>query len=128
MTTYYRTNDGALIELSDKQLQALAPNKRDLLKVYSVDPQPVPVATQQLADGPVVVEGVTARKTWRLIDKPAEQIAAEQFSAQREQDLAQIRLAYAALKNGTGTATERLTRCERVLARLLKDIFGGDPA
>lgn len=127
MTIYYRTNDGALIDLSDKQLQALAPNKRELLKIYSVDAQPVPSATQYVGSGPVVVEGIAARKTWRLLDKPAEQIAAEQFTAQREQDLAQIRLAYTALKNGTGTAAERLTRCERVLARLLKDIFGGEP-
>ena len=75
----------------------------------------------------MVVEGSTARRTWVLVAKSTEQLAAEQFNAQREADLEQIRLIYAALKAGTGTAAERLTRCERVLARLLRDVFGGEP-
>lgn len=128
MTTYYRTTDGALVELSLAQLNALAPSKRETLKVYSIDPQPVPAAGQYVAAGPVVVEGDAARKTWTLQAMDAGEIAAQQFAVAREADLAQIKLIYAALKNGTGTNAERITRCERVLARLLKDIFGGDPA
>jgi hypothetical protein len=126
MTTYYRTTDGALIELTPEQIGQLAPNKRDTLKAYSVDAEPTLSDTQFVAPGPVVVDGSSARRTWVVVDKSPDQIAGEAFQVQRAVELDQIRAAYAALKAGTGTAAERLTRCERVLARLLKDMFGGE--
>lgn len=127
MTTYYRTTDTALIDLSLVSFNALASSKRELLKVYSIDAKPVPSSSQYVAAGPVVVQGEIARKTWSLVEKSAQQLAADQFSSVREAELAQIRLVYVALKNGTGTAAERLTRIERVLARVLKDTFGEEP-
>lgn len=127
MSLYYRINDGQLVPLSADDVSLLAQNKRDLLRPYVVDPKPTPSPTQYVAAGPVVVSPTEARKTWALVDKPAQQIANELFHSQRTADLEQIRLVYSALKNGTGTAAERLARCERVLARLLKDIFGGEP-
>ena len=56
MTTYYRTTDGALIELTPEQIGQLAPNKRDTLKAYSVDAEPTLSDTQFVAPGPVVVD------------------------------------------------------------------------
>jgi hypothetical protein len=128
MSTYYRTTDGRLVELTVGQFSALAPSKRATLKLYTVDPQPTPSASQRVEQGPVVVDGAAARLTWVLVTKTAEQIAFEAFAAERAIDLQQLRQVYLGLKNGTGTNLERITRCERVLVRILKDLFGGEPA
>lgn len=124
MTLYYRTTDAAIRDLSAEEFAALAPSKRATLRLYSEDPRPTPSATQYVAPGPVVVDETTARKTWLLVEKTAEQIAADTFQTNSEAEWSQIRQVALALKNGTGTAAERLTRCERVLYRLLKDRFG----
>ena len=55
-------------------------------------------------------------------------IEAEQFAALQATTLEQARLTYAALKNGSGTATERLVRVERVCAWLLRQQLGKEPA
>jgi hypothetical protein len=128
MSLYYRLTDERVLDLDPALVASLAPNKRDTLRTYSVDPKPTPTATQVVVPGPIVVDATSARRTWQLANKSAEQLAEEQFTAQQTADYEQIRAIYVALKNGTGTAAERLTRCERVLARLLKDRFGGEPA
>lgn len=127
MTTYYRVTDGRVLELDPAFVAQLAPSKRDTLRLYSVDPQPVPSPTQYVASGPVVVDPTTARKTWLLLDKTAEQLAAEAFRAQQTAQLELARQVYTALKNGTGTATERLARVERVCAYFLREQFGSEP-
>lgn len=128
MTTYYRTTDGALRDLTPEQYASLAQSKRDTLRVYSIDPQPTPPSTQYVVAGPVVVDATTARKTWLLVDKSPEQLEAEAFAASQAASLEQARQVYTALKNGTGTATERLVRVERVCAHYLREQFGGEPA
>lgn len=127
MTDYYRLTDARVLDLDPAFVAQLSPSKRDTLRLYFVDAQPVPTALQVVRIGPIQVGAIEARQTWLLVDKTPAQVQSEQFAAERAAELAQIRLAYNALKNGTGTAGERLTRCERVLARLLKDIFGGEP-
>lgn len=127
MSAYYRTTDGAVLDLSAEQLASLAASKRDTLRPYSVDVKPVPTATERVDAGPVVVTALAARKTWVLVALTPSELALIQLRQQRDADLIQIRAAYAALKNGTGTAGERMTRCERILARLLLDIFGSEP-
>jgi len=49
--------------------------------------------------------------------------------AQGQADAAEraiVKALYQALKNGTGTTTQRLARVERVAARLLRDAYGSD--
>jgi hypothetical protein len=81
MTTYYRVSDGEFKELSAEQYAALSPNKRDNLRLFIIDEQPVPSATQLVIDGGLVVGPVEAHKTWSLRDKTAEELAAEQTAA-----------------------------------------------
>ena len=51
------------------------------------------------------------------------EIDARAQAAADADELAQIKAVYQDLKNGVGTQLVRLTRCERVLARMLKDIY-----
>lgn len=128
MTAYYRTTDEAILDLSEDLVAELAPSKRDTLRLYSVDPLPSPTPTHNVEAGPVVIEATTARKTWVLVAKSAEQIEAEAFAANQAATLQQARAVYTALKNGTGTASERLVRVERVCAYYLRELFGSEPA
>ena len=124
MTTYYRISDGALRDLSPEQFAGLQANgKADGLRVYVLDTRPTPTATQAVEEGPVVVGPVEAHRTWTLRDKTAAELAADQAATDRAADLDQIRTVLTALKNGTGTAAERLTRLERVVFRLAKDML-----
>jgi hypothetical protein len=125
---YYRTTDAAILDLPQAYVASLPPIKQSLLRLYVVATKPTPSATQFVKDGLVTVDQTTATKTWVLENKSPEQLAAEKFQSDRKIDLEQIRAVYLALRAGTGTAAERLTRCERVLARLVKDAFGEDPA
>lgn len=128
MTLYYRTTDQRVLDLTPALVAGLAPSKRDTLRLYSVDAMPAPGATQYVADGPVVIDATTARKTWLLVAKSAEQIAADNFAALQQSQLDLARQVYAALKNGTGTAVERLARVERVCAHYLRTQLGSEPA
>lgn len=128
MKTYYRVVDRAILELDEVEVSRLAASKRSTLYPFSVDQKPTPSATQYVEHGPIVVGKDAARQTWVLVGKTPDMLKAEAFAAERDVDLAQVKSIFQALKAGTGTAGERLTRCERVLARLLKDMFGGDPA
>lgn len=78
MTTYYRTTDGSLHELTEEQYAALLVNgKAAILRAYSVDPQPQPLPSQYVQPGPLAIDDTSARRTWVLVDKSAEQMAAE---------------------------------------------------
>ena len=127
MSAYYRLTDEVVLDLDPAFVAQLAPSKRATLRPYTVDPMPTPSATQRVESGPVVVTETEAHRTWLLLDKTAAELALAQFIADRAADLLQIRQVYTALKNGTGTNLERIVRCEKVLCRLLKDIFGGEP-
>lgn len=127
MTTYYRLTDAALVNLSAEDYAELGQHKRDVLRLYVIDPQPVPPATQTVSDGPVLISDTEARKTWILVAKTAAQLAFDQFVAKRDIDFAQVRTVYLALKNGTGTVAERAARMEKVLCRLIIDALGHEP-
>jgi hypothetical protein len=128
MSLYYRTTDQQVLELDPALVAGLAPNKRDTLRTYSEDPRPADTATHYARIGPIVVDATTARRTWEMVAKTPEQVANETFVTQQNADYEQNKAIYTALKNGTGTAAERLSRCERVLARLLRDRYRGEPA
>ncbi len=53
----------------------------------------------------------------------ADELAAIADEATRQTEITSAKAAYSALMDGTGTQAERLVRCERVLARLVKETF-----
>lgn len=127
MKTYARLNDKqdrveALVDISDEHAAALADNpKMDFLRLYVVAPKPTPSATQVVEDDGYVIEANAVRRTWRVRDKTAPELAAEAEQAEQQADYAQLRTVLGALSGGTGTQAERIRRCELVLSRLLKD-------
>lgn len=123
MTIYYRTTDGALRDLTAEQYAALADSKKATLRLWIVDAKPTPSATQVLVDGGIVVGDTEAHQTWTLRDKTQAELDADAAAAARATDIEQIKAVLTALKNGTGTSAERLTRLERVVFRLAKDLL-----
>lgn len=95
--------------------------KAAALRQLVSDPVPTPGANQRVIAGPIVVEPTRARETWVVVDKTAEEIAAEQEAASRAAEYQAPRTLIDALRNGAGTAGERMTRVERVCVRLLLD-------
>lgn len=128
MSRYYRITDATVIDLDPADVAALAQSKRDTLRPYTVDAQPTPTAQQFVVAGPVVIDATSARQTWELRAKSPEQLQAEQFAATQQAALDQARTVFKQLRDGSGTAAERLTRVERVCAHYLREKFGGEPA
>ena len=93
------------------------------LRPLVTDTQPTPGPTERVVKGPFVVEATRARETWVIVQKTAEELAAEQEAAARATEYQNLRAVVEALRNGTGTAAERLARVERVSVRLLMDAF-----
>jgi hypothetical protein len=126
MTTYARLNEvGAfrdIIDLTTDQYHALDGHpKQAMLRLYVIDAQPVPSGAQTVQDGPIVIEPTQARKTWALVDKSAATLAQEADAAARLAEITLIKTVLTDMKNGVGTAAERLARLERVVFRLAKD-------
>lgn len=119
---YARINpDGSvsLVDLDPAFVAALiAANnpKAASIRTYVIDTQPVPSATQNVADAGYVIEPTQVRQTWALVDKPQAVLDREADAA----ELAQLQAVVAALQAGAGTAGERLVRVERVCVWLLK--------
>lgn len=97
--------------------------KAAALRPLVTDPKPTPGANQRVVPGPIVVEPTRARETWVIVAKTAEEIAAEQEAAAKAAEYLVLRSVVDALRNGTGTAAERMVRVERVCVRLLLDAF-----
>lgn len=93
-----------------------------LLEVTAPKPAPSDPATLKvIADDPVVdVPGNTLTQAWQEVAMSQEEqdIYAEAQANAAELEL--VKSVYQALKNGTGTDAQRLTRVERVLAFLIK--------
>lgn len=85
MTTYYRITDQVLRDLTPEEFAGLSQNKRDTLRVYIVDAQPVPSATQVVVSAGLVVGPVEAHKTWALRDKTADELEADNLAAEKAQ-------------------------------------------
>lgn len=85
MTTYYRVSDAALRELTGEQYAALAPNKQADLRLYVVDPKPVPSAIEVVEQGPVNVGLVEAHLTFLLRAKTAAELDADDLAGERQQ-------------------------------------------
>lgn len=121
---YYRTSDEQVVDVSADVFGELAPQKQAVHREYSVDPVPSFTTTQRVVEGPVVVTETAATKTWSVIEKTQAEKDEDAENAQRLVDYAQARAVYVDLRNGVGTAAERLARVEKVLSRLLRDAIG----
>jgi hypothetical protein len=128
MTTYARLDPATLqfatlVELTPEQYAALEVNGKAIyLRAWSVDPKPTPSATQIVFSGPIVIDATTARQTWTLQDKSAEQIDREQAEADRPQIRAMLAAmqAYAENQDVSGTAVQRIERLELWVLRLVR--------
>jgi hypothetical protein len=83
MSTYYRTTDGSVHELSAEQFAALQANgKADALRQYVIDAKPTPSATQVVVNSGIVVGPVEAHQTWALREKTAEELEDDALAAE----------------------------------------------
>jgi hypothetical protein len=82
MSTYYRVSDATLHELTADEYAARSQNKRADLRLYVLDAQPIPTATQMVDPGPVVVGPVEAHKTWVVRDKTANELLVDELAAE----------------------------------------------
>lgn len=87
MTAYVRLNaDGAIerhLDLTPDQYAALEANgKAAWLRLWVVDPQPVPTATQVVEPGPITISATEARQTWTVREKTAAELEAEAVAAE----------------------------------------------
>jgi hypothetical protein len=85
MTTYFRTTDGQLCELAPEQYAALAQSKKDILRLWVVDEQPVPGAGQVVVSAGIVVGPVEAHQTWTLRAMTAAELDAADLEAEKTQ-------------------------------------------
>ena len=100
------------------EIVGLDPDLVPLLEVEEAQPAFDP-ATQRLerADAVVDVSANTHTHGWNVVARSQDDIDAE---AEREQ----AKALYSALKAHSGTADERATRLENVVAYMLKDMYG----
>lgn len=78
MTEYYRITDGAHLHL-EADLYALlqANGKATYLRLWSVNPQPTPTASQVVVSAGIVVDATTARQTWTVRAKTQQELDAD---------------------------------------------------
>lgn len=122
-----RISDNSILKRNQKwprrdggEIVGLDPDIAPLLEVEGAQPNYDPATQRMQRTAPVIdIPANTITTGWEVVAIPQD----EQDSAA---ELAQIRAAYLALKNGEGTQLQRLVRVERVLARLLKDTYGAD--
>lgn len=123
MTAYVRLNaDGAIerhLDLTPEQYAALQANgKAAWLRLWVVEAEPVPTATQVVAPGPITISATEARQTWTIRDKTQVELDAETNAADRPLLLQMIAAitadidGYNANPDVTGTAVERLAKLE----------------
>lgn len=137
MTTYARiTAEGAfdrLVELTAEQYAELQANgKAAMLRVWVIDAQPVPNATQILVRGPIVIGPAEAHQTWSLRDKTQAELNIDLNTAERSAILQMVTVlsadivAYNANPDTSGTAGERLTKIENRLREIERQLVRGN--
>lgn len=123
MSTFARITQAGvfdtLVELTQEQFAALQANGKAVwLRIWVVQPQPTPTATQVVISDGIVITPTEARQTWGVREKTQIELDAETNSADRPlllQMLSAITTdidAYNANPDATGTAVERITKLE----------------
>ncbi len=88
MTTYARLTPDKLaleqtVELTTEELAALGEWKQSFMRLYVIDAQPTPSATQKVIDGAPLIDETSYHRTWALIDKSAAELEAEAISTEK---------------------------------------------
>jgi len=84
VTTYYRTTDGRRdIELTAQQFGALVQSKRDVLRVFIVDPRPADTATDKTEPAGIVVGPIEAHDTWVMRPKTQAELDVDDLTAEQ---------------------------------------------
>ena len=112
-------NVDGLFDLSPEQYAALVLNgKAQYLRLWVVDPMPVPSATQVVVEGPVVITETEAKRTWVLREKTQAEADSELNAAETallKQAVAELTTdiqAYNANPDVSGTTVQVLTKVE----------------
>lgn len=75
-----------IIDIAQATYDALAGNpKQALLRPLTIDVQPVPLATQVVDPGPIVIEPTQARQTWALRLKTLAEIERDALAVELQQ-------------------------------------------
>jgi hypothetical protein len=85
MTIYYRVSDGEFRDITAEQYAELSANKQADLRLYVVDAQPTPSASQVVVNAGIVVGPVEAHLTWDLRDKTVDELEADALDAELAQ-------------------------------------------
>lgn len=110
---------------ADGRFRALVPDDTitdpEFTRIWIEETPPVPADGQVVEEVDPQITELHAYQRWLVRPKSDPELAAEADAA----DLLLVKAAYLALKAGNGTNAERITRLERVLARVMKEIWGG---
>lgn len=114
--------------MADGSAVTLPPDVAYLLEI--TDPRPLSGTDYDPATEKVVDNGITydvanneARRTWSIAALTQDELDYLAAQAARQAELDQAKGFYLDLKNGVGTQLERLVRCEKVLAFMLKRAY-----
>lgn len=102
------------VELTPQQYAEQGAWKQSFLRLWVVDPPPVPDPTQLVSNTGVAIGATEAHQTWGLRDRTQAERDADAAAA----DIDSIKTLLVVLRDGAGTAGERLARLERVVFRL----------
>lgn len=96
-----------------------------LLHVETNQPTHDP-ATQKLVRAEEVIDlgSNTITRGWDVVELSTSELAAIAEQEEEQTQTAAAKKAYTALMDGTGPAAQRLVRCERVIARILRHTLG----
>jgi hypothetical protein len=116
MTTHVRLNaDGAIeryLDLTPEQYTALEANgKATWLRVWVVNPQPVPTATQVVVNSGILITATEAHQTWTVREKTAAELEAESIAAERAK-IDEVLTDLATQRNVTRTTWDALTAAQ----------------
>jgi hypothetical protein len=106
------------------EVEKLDPDFVLLLHVQTAPPAFNPATHKvERAASLVDVTENTLTQAWSIVPLTAGELADIAAQATRTTDSTQIKAALTALKNGTGTQADRLARCEKALAYLIRDFI-----
>lgn len=108
----------------DGRFRALVPDDTitdpDFTRIWVPEAPPVPAEGNVVEETTPEVTATHACQRWIVRPKSDPELAAEADAA----DLLLVKAAHAALKAGEGADRVRITRLERILARVMKEIWG----
>lgn len=109
---------------TDGRFRGLVPDDTitdpEFTRIWVEEKPPVPAEGNVVEEAAPEVTATHALQRWLVRPKSDPELAAEADAA----DLVQVKAAHAALKAGEGADRARITRLERILARIMKEIWG----